>query len=66
MHHHDAFFKKCIAFNGMSFDLAMKIYQVKQYLCHFINVIPKNLAGTLNTPDKLNDFFTTILNVILN
>ena len=61
----DKFYKMCKnEIKGMPEEMAMKLYKIKQFLCYFVEQMPKQLLGLINDAYKLNDFFEQILQVI--
>jgi hypothetical protein len=60
----DKFYVMCTnEFKGMPAEMAMKLYKIKQFLCYFVEQMPKTMSGQLNDADKLNNFFDKILQV---
>ncbi|KAL3121117.1 hypothetical protein niasHT_005377 [Heterodera trifolii] len=52
----DPIFLKCKEVQGMTKDLAQLTFQINQFLCHFITLIPVEMLGNIKNKETFTEF----------
>ncbi|KAL3124213.1 hypothetical protein niasHT_004802 [Heterodera trifolii] len=52
----DPIFLKCKEVQGMTSDLAQLTFQINQFLCHFITLIPVEMLGNIKNKETFTEF----------
>lgn len=59
----DPIYRLCFQVPGMQPTAASQIFRIKQFLCYFVNLIPKEELGEMNNGEAFNGYFNGLLQV---